>query len=148
MFYSCRVRIQARDIRVLRLDGVRTKFHRNRCVAYRAYFRCLWVTSTKAKDCLERYVCLLTPKKIQIVSSLLVSVSSRVLQSTCTLLKKLGIIKAYNKRRILFNIKRRVEELFILVTCGDPEDASNMRTTWNVTYAGPCMADKSPVLHF
>jgi len=36
----------------------------------------------------------------------------------------------------------------MLVTCGDLEDGSDMRTTWNVTNARPCMADKSPVLHF
>jgi hypothetical protein len=40
---------------------------------------------TDENDCLERYVCLLTPKKIQIVSSLLVSISSRVSQSTSIL---------------------------------------------------------------
>jgi hypothetical protein len=99
---------------------------------------------TDENDCLERYECLLTPKKIQVVGLCKLS----CITVNIYLINKLDTAKAYNKRRILFNIKRSVEELFMLVMCGELEDASDMRTTWNVAHAGPCMANISPALHF
>jgi hypothetical protein len=55
--------------------------------------------------------------------------------------------KVQNERHDLRGTEK-VVELFTLVSRGDQEQTADMIAEWNTRYAGPCMADKSPVLHF